>query len=146
VWGETVVNANVLIRYSPSSAQFSQRKQANGLLGLAFVSAGLLPPSAVATKKLCPVFWQQLLLEINCTKAQQAAAPKHMLLASHARHMLKLLCMTVGADLKNLQQDCKDVAFQLRSAVPGICGAPSPGMFSVDSSAKRPGATMHHSV
>merc|ERR1711956_31776 len=46
VWGETVSNANVLIRYSPSSAQFSPRKQANGLLGLGFVSAGLLPPNA----------------------------------------------------------------------------------------------------
>jgi len=146
VWGETVTNASALIRCSPSSAQFSQRKQANGLLGLGFVSAGLLPPSAMATEKLCPVLWQQLLLEINCTKAQQATAPKHLLLGSHARHILKLLCLTVGADLKNLQQDCKDVALFLRSAVPGICGAPSPGMFSMECSAKRPGATMHHSV
>merc|ERR1712129_320437 len=100
--------------YSPSSAQFSPRKQANGLLGLGFVSAGLLLPNAMATKKLCPVLWQQLLLKIKCTKAQQATAPKPLLLGSHATHILKLLCMTVGADLKNLQQDCKDVALQLR--------------------------------
>jgi hypothetical protein len=146
VWGETVINANVLIRHSPASAQFSPRKQANGLLGLAFVRAGLLPPSAMATKTHCPVLWHQLLLEIKCTKAQQASVPKCLVLDRPTRHILKMLCKTVGADLKNLQQDCKDVASQLRSAMPGICSAPSPGHGQLSDATMRPGAAIHSSV
>eukprot|EP00419_Tripos_fusus_P000293 CAMPEP_0172692826 /NCGR_PEP_ID=MMETSP1074-20121228/25537_1 /TAXON_ID=2916 /ORGANISM="Ceratium fusus, Strain PA161109" /LENGTH=361 /DNA_ID=CAMNT_0013513093 /DNA_START=47 /DNA_END=1132 /DNA_ORIENTATION=- len=145
VWGKTIFNAEVLIRHSPSSTKLPPRKQATGLLGLGVVSAGLLPLDAIAAKTICPVYWQQLFSEIEDTKAQQVAIPNSHVVDGHAKRILELLCMTVGADLKKLQQACTDVAFQLRSAT-GICIAPSPGVSHMDSSGNRSGAAIHTSV
>jgi len=113
VWNETIANAVALLRHRPSSEKFPPRKQAIGLLGLAFVDAGLLPLHALGTKNLCPVLSQPLLLEIEGTKATD---PKCQPLNSHSKRVLELLCMTVGTNLKNLKQDCKDAAVLLQCA------------------------------
>jgi len=77
-------------------------------------------------------FWEQLFLQIQNTMAQQTAVPVCVMRDDHAIRILKLLCMSVGADLKNLQQDCEDVALQLFNAltprgIPNVGSSPMSG-------------------
>jgi len=144
VWERTVFCARILIMHSPASAALPPRKQANGLLGLAFVSARLLPLDAIRPEKQCPTIFEQLFLQIQeqlflqiqGTTAQQVGVPTCVLRENHARRILELLRVTLGTstDLQDLQQDCEDVALQLHSALAGIRGAPPPGMSSMGSS------------
>jgi len=155
VWERTVFCARILMMHSPANAALPPRKQANGLFGLGFVSARLLPLDAIRPAKLCPTIWEQLflqiqeqlLLQIQGTSAQQAGVPTCVLRDNHARRILELLRVTLGAgtDLEDLQQDCEDVALQLHSALGGIRGPAPPGMSSMGSSLRAcPTGTVAH--
>eukprot|EP00419_Tripos_fusus_P067621 CAMPEP_0172932492 /NCGR_PEP_ID=MMETSP1075-20121228/220026_1 /TAXON_ID=2916 /ORGANISM="Ceratium fusus, Strain PA161109" /LENGTH=405 /DNA_ID=CAMNT_0013793819 /DNA_START=44 /DNA_END=1261 /DNA_ORIENTATION=+ len=143
----TKICARLLITHSPASAALPPRRQANGLLGLSFVSARLLPLDAIRPEKLCPTIWEQLFLQIHeqlflqiqGTTVQQVGVPTCVFPESHARRILELLRVSLGTgmDLKDLQQDCKDVALQLNTALAGTCGAPPPGMSNMGSSMSR---------
>jgi len=123
VWMKAISNANILIWHSPASPKLPPRRQANGLLGLGLVSARLLPPDAIATKNLCPVLWEQVCLQMKGTMSQQESVSSCALPDSHASRILKWLCVSVRTDLKNLRQDCEDVALHLQGALAGDRGA-----------------------
>jgi len=130
IWETTISYARILVMRYPASALLPPSRQAKGLLGMACVSARLLPLDVIRPEKVCPLLWEQLFLHIHSTMAQQAAVPVCVMRDDHAIRILKLLCMSVGADLKKLQQDCEDVALQLHSALtpPGISNkGSSPG-------------------
>jgi len=137
VWERTVLCAHILMMHSPASAALPPRRQANGLLGLCFVSARLLPLDTVRPQRLCPTVWEQLflpiqeqlLLQIQGTMSQQVAVPAFILQENHARRILELLCVTLGTDtnLKVLQQDCEDVTMQLHTALAGLRPVPAWG-------------------
>jgi hypothetical protein len=150
VWERTVFCARILMMHNPATVALPPRRQANGLLGLGFVSARLLPLDAIRPEKQCPTVWEQLFLQIQeqlflqiqGTTAQQVGVPTCVLRENHAKRILELLRVTLGtgSDLEDLQQDCEDVALQLHSALAGIRGAPPPGS-SVNGS---PGGSVAH--
>jgi len=117
VWETTISNGRILVMHSPASALLPPGRQAKGLLGMACVSARLLPLDAIRPEKVSPLLWEQLFLQIQGALSQQAAVPVCVMRDDHAMRILKLLCMSVGTDLENLQHDCGDVALQLRNVL-----------------------------
>jgi hypothetical protein len=121
---KTIFSARILMSHFPVTPAFPAHRQANGLWGLGLVSAMLLPLNAIRSERLCQALWEQLFLQTVGTMLQQVAVPQCLLAEHQTRRILELLCVTLGIDLKNLQQDCEDVALRLRSMLMGTCDAP----------------------
>mmetsp|Transcript_126644 Transcript_126644/g.352859 ORF Transcript_126644/g.352859 Transcript_126644/m.352859 type:complete len:379 (-) Transcript_126644:300-1436(-) len=113
VWQQCMVYARVVVTHKAATLEKLPQRKANGLLGLTFVRARLVPLDALRPAKLSPTMWENLFESGQF----QATVPVCVLAPGFAQRVLDLLQVVLGRSLAELQQDCAMIAYELQETL-----------------------------
>jgi len=112
VWQQGLATAGVIMMHQASSETQAPKKLAAGLLAVGLVSAHLLPLEAVRPQKMTAESWSQLYQATQQQELHQLGAGP----ASQSQRLLKLLTISVGVDLREIQEYAGLALFAMQAA------------------------------
>eukprot|EP00404_Azadinium_spinosum_P025594 CAMPEP_0180678476 /NCGR_PEP_ID=MMETSP1037_2-20121125/68400_1 /TAXON_ID=632150 /ORGANISM="Azadinium spinosum, Strain 3D9" /LENGTH=339 /DNA_ID=CAMNT_0022708117 /DNA_START=41 /DNA_END=1061 /DNA_ORIENTATION=+ len=113
VWESGMFYMRMVVMRQASSEDFLPRRMANGLLGLGFIGARLLPVEALRPSKLTPADWEQLFTQSQL----QGVVPTCVLQPSHCLRVIEFLQAATDSSLEEIKEDCEAVANLVKDGI-----------------------------